>query len=95
MTQTSDTTAIDLSGTWTLTSTDGAHTAPMPVPGDVHSALIAAGLIPDPYAGRNERDVQWVAERDWAIKRTFDLAPEMLEGGWYLDISSIDTVVCG
>ena len=92
MTQTSVTTAIDLSGTWTLTSTDGAHTAPMPVPGDVHSALIAAGLIPDPYAGRNERDVQWVAGKDWAIERTFDLAPEMLEGGWYLDISSIDTV---
>jgi len=92
MTQTSDTTAIDLSGTWTLTSTDAAHTAPMPVPGDVHSALIAAGLIPDPYAGRNERDVQWVAGKDWAIERTFDLAPEMLEGGWYLDIGSIDTV---
>lgn len=84
--------AIDLSGTWTLASTDAAHSAAMRVPGDVHSALLAAGLIPDPYAGRNERDVQWVAEKDWAIERMFDLAPEMLEGDWYLDIDSIDTV---
>ena len=58
MTQTSDITTIDLSGTWHLASTDTAHNAPMRVPGDVHSALLAAGLIPDPYAGRNERDVQ-------------------------------------
>jgi beta-mannosidase len=85
--------AIDLSGPWTLTSADGDITAPITLPGDVHSALLAAGLIPDPYAGRNERDVQWVAEKDWAIERRFDVAPEMLEGDWYLDIGSIDTVV--
>jgi beta-mannosidase len=92
MSQASENTAIDLSGTWQLASTDAAHTATMQVPGDVHSALIAAGLIPDPYAGRNERDVQWVAEKDWAIERTFDVVPEMLESAWYLDIGSIDTV---
>ncbi|MFC3076060.1 beta-mannosidase [Shinella pollutisoli] len=83
---------IDLSGTWQLASLDGSHSAPMAIPGDVHTALLAAGLIPDPYAGRNERDVQWVAAKDWAIERTFDLTPEMLEGDWYLDIESIDTV---
>ena len=92
MTQRSDAIAIDLSGTWALVSIDATHTAPMPVPGDVHSALLAAGLIPDPYAGRNERDVQWVAEKDWLIERIFDVTPEMLEGCWYLDVGSIDTV---
>ena len=44
--------AIDLSGAWTLTSAEGDVTAPITLPGDVHSALRAAGLIPDPYAGR-------------------------------------------
>ncbi|WP_432348113.1 glycoside hydrolase family 2 protein [Shinella yambaruensis] len=92
MIQQTETTAIDLSGTWTLTGAGTGHTAPMPVPGDVHSALLSACLIPDPYAGRNERDVQWVAQEDWAIERTFDVTPEMLEGDWYLDIGSIDTV---
>ena len=92
MTQTSDPTHLDLSGDWQLSSADGSHAALMAVPGDVHSALLAAGLIPDPYFGRNERDVQWVAEKDWAIERMFDVRPEMLEGRWYLDIGSIDTV---
>lgn len=86
------TTRLDLAGTWHLASLDGSHAAPMAIPGDVHSALLAAGLIPDPYAGRNERDVQWVAAKDWMIERSFDLTPDMLEGDWYLDLSGIDTV---
>ena len=40
----------------------------MRLPGDVHSALLAAGLIPDPYHGRNEYDVRWVADRDWTLR---------------------------
>ena len=44
---------LDLSGPWSLAD-GGQDPAPIAVPGDVHSALLAAGLIPDPYAGRNE-----------------------------------------
>ncbi|HSX76010.1 MAG TPA: glycoside hydrolase family 2 protein [Shinella sp.] len=82
--------AIDLSGAWTLTSAEGDVTAPITLPGDVHSALRAAGLIPDPYAGRNEEAVQWVAHRDWVVERRF-LLPQA-EGDWYLDIDYLDTV---
>lgn len=92
MTSRTDIFAVDLAGTWQLSSLDGSDGAPMAVPGDVHSALLAAGTIPDPYVGRNERDVQWVAEKDWSIERTFLVQPEMLESRWYLDIGSIDTV---
>ncbi|QRM55757.1 glycoside hydrolase family 2 protein [Sinorhizobium sp. BG8] len=92
MTARTDITTIDLSGTWRLSAADGSHAVAMCVPGDVHSALAAAAVIPEPYAGRNERDVQWVAEKDWAIERTFEVSPEMLEDSWYLDIASIDTV---
>ena len=67
MTARPDITAIDLAGTWQLSTLEGSHSTPMQVPGDVHSALLSAGIIPDPYAGRNERDVQWVAEVAWAI----------------------------
>src|SRR5581483_701289 len=38
------------------------------VPGTVHEALIAAGRIPEPFYGLNERDVQWVGERDWLYR---------------------------
>lgn len=92
MTTRPDITAVDLSGTWQLSMLEGSHATTMAVPGDVHSALLAAGIIADPYVGRNELDARWVAEADWAMERTFLVQPEMLEAAWYLDIGSIDTV---
>ncbi|NNU65765.1 glycoside hydrolase family 2 protein [Rhizobium sp. WYCCWR 11152] len=81
---------IDLSGSWQLASVDGEIRTAIMLPGDVHTALHRAGLIPDPYFGRNEEKVQWVAEREWAVERSFTL-PEV-EGDWYLDIDYLDTV---
>ncbi|WP_159947777.1 glycoside hydrolase family 2 protein [Rhizobium sp. 18065] len=81
---------IDLHGEWQLVSADGEHGASIDLPGDVHSALVKAGIIPDPYAGRNEEVVQWVAERDWTVERSF-VVPDA-SGSWYLDIDYLDTV---
>jgi len=83
-------TTIDLSGPWQLSSADGTHRTEMPIPGDVHSALKCAGIIPDQYFGRNEDVVQWVAHEDWAIERQFTLDDS--DGSWYLDITYLDTV---
>ncbi len=73
---------LDLGGQWLLEGTD-ENDAPLScdvtVPGDVHSALFNAGLMPDPYWGRNERDVQWVAQHDWTFSREFDLAADFLK----------------
>ncbi len=80
---------IDLAGQWEIKSADGKHKAAYQVPGDVHSSLITAGIIPDPYIGRNEYDVRWVAEQDWIATREFDWAGE---GQWHLDIDYLDTV---
>ena len=63
---------LDLAGPWSVTDGDGQFTAPMRLPGDVHTALFAAGLIPDPYHGRNEYDLRWVADRDWILSRSFE-----------------------
>jgi beta-mannosidase len=38
---------------------------PARVPGCVHSDLLAAGLIPDPFVGTNEHEVAWVGDRAW------------------------------
>lgn len=81
---------IDLSGPWQLASADGTHRTGMPIPGDIHTALKTAGIIPDPYFGRNENDVQWVANADWTIERRFTLDDPA--GSWYLDITDLDTV---
>jgi beta-mannosidase len=48
-------------------------------PGTVHQDLLAAGRIPDPFVGLNERDVQWVGEADWLYRCAFDLDPAFLE----------------
>ncbi|EJC79648.1 beta-galactosidase/beta-glucuronidase [Rhizobium leguminosarum bv. trifolii WSM2297] len=90
MTHSSTSPHIDLSGSWQLTSIDGEIRSVITLPGDVHTALHRAGLIPDPYFGRNEEKVQWVAEREWAVERSFAL-PEV-DGDWYLDIDYLDTV---
>ncbi|MBY4630596.1 beta-mannosidase [Rhizobium croatiense] len=82
--------SIDLSGSWQLTSVDGEIRSVITLPGDVHTALHRASLIPDPYFGRNEEKVQWVAEREWAVERSFTL--QEAEGDWYLDIDYLDTV---
>ena len=68
----SDPVALDLSGDWLLASSDNSHALTIAIPGDVHSALQAGGVIADPYFGRNEDDVQWVAHKDWVLERTFE-----------------------
>jgi len=71
---------VDLAGTWSVRQADGDKPAiPMRIPGDVHSALLAAGLIPDPYFGRNENEVQWVGKKDWIVERSFDVPADLLD----------------
>ncbi len=49
------------------------------VPGGVHTDLMAAGRIPDPFVADNEKRVKWVAESDWEYRRTFEPDGELLE----------------
>lgn len=77
---------LDLHDGWQLAEAplglDGAALAALPadawlpaaVPGTAHGALLAAGRIPDPFYGRNEADVRWVAERRWVWRLAFDAA---------------------
>lgn len=39
-----------------------------------HLDLMHHSLIPDPARNKNARDVQWVGEREWIYKTTFDFA---------------------
>src|SRR5437016_2361182 len=54
---------------------------PANVPGTVHQDLLAVGRIPDPFIGLNEREVQWIGERDWLYRCRFDVLPEVLKAG--------------
>jgi len=63
----------DLAGAWHLRDAEGEHDCTMLLPGDVISTLHDAGLIPDPYWGRNEYDLRWIANRDWTVSRKITL----------------------
>ncbi|WP_405649297.1 glycoside hydrolase family 2 protein [Streptomyces sp. NBC_00019] len=55
---------------WILRNFDGtAGELPAAVPGCVHTDLLAAGVIPDPFLGRNETEVAWVGRREWTYER--------------------------
>ena len=64
---------MDLNDGWTLEGVDHPVECSFSIPGDVHSALIDASEIPDPYFRDNELAVDWVSCTAWEVSRTFDL----------------------
>lgn len=40
-------------------------------PTDVYSDLLRHNLVPDPFRGMNEQDVQWVSEKTWIYQTSF------------------------
>jgi beta-mannosidase len=63
------------------------------VPGCVHRDLLRHRLIPDPFWGTNELDLQWIEEHDWEYRASFNaprslLAEEVVE----LVADGLDTV---
>ncbi len=45
---------------------------PATVPGSIHTDLLAAGLIPDPYLDDNERLVAWIGHCDWKYSTSIE-----------------------
>ena len=84
---------LSLSGRWSLScSNEPSAVCSCAVPGDVHSALMEAGCIPDPYFGRNELKVRWVGERDWTLTRHFTVgAEELRKKAAVLRMEDVDT----
>ena len=63
------------------------------VPGGVHTDLMAASRIPDPFVADNEKRVQWVAESDWEYRYHFACAPNVLgEEQVFLVCDGLDTL---
>ncbi|HWR12055.1 MAG TPA: glycoside hydrolase family 2 protein [Rectinemataceae bacterium] len=84
---------FSLAGEWRLYQIDGEIVVPMAIPGDILSALVAGGIAPDPYSGRNEDEVRWVGGADWRVEREFEVPPALLAcERIFLDIEVIDTV---
>ncbi|MDT0614553.1 glycoside hydrolase family 2 protein [Streptomyces lancefieldiae] len=71
---------VPLAEGWSLRHSE--NLLPAQVPGCVHTDLLTAGLIPDPFLGVNEPDVAWVGQRAWTYVRDLraaDTAGEQYE----------------
>jgi beta-mannosidase len=56
------------------------------VPGCVHLDLLAHELLPDPFYGLQETEVQWVGEQDWLYRSSFALPADFLSAATYVDL---------
>ena len=56
-------------------SSGGLKDVPATVPGTVHTDLLAAGIIEDPYLDGNEALQAWVAQSDWRYTTSFEWVP--------------------
>ncbi len=69
---------LNLNGPWQATQADGTESIKATVPGCIHTDLMAAGKIPDPFFRDNENAVQWVGEKTWVYRRPFQVPEETL-----------------
>ncbi|MEZ0216842.1 MAG: glycoside hydrolase family 2 protein [Rariglobus sp.] len=84
---------IELKGSWTLSQDAGSISVPAGLPGDTHSALLAAGKISDPYWANNELGIQWAGRSNWTYRRSFKVTAAALAGGAvFLNCDSLDTI---
>jgi len=82
-----------LAGSWQFRQAGTQEWLPASVPGGVHTDLLVMGRIPDPFAGDNEKRVQWVAEADWEYRCQFDSAQELLrQSHIWLVCDGLDTL---
>ena len=72
---------LSLNGRWQVCQADQTEEKWLPaqVPGSVHTDLLAAGEIPDPFYGDNELQVMWVGEADWLYRRAFSVSDYFLQ----------------
>ncbi|MET3926153.1 glycoside hydrolase family 2 protein [Devosia sp. 2618] len=84
--------ALDLCGAFSLSSPTLGIVAPINLPGDVHTALLAANHIPDPYFGENEKTVMWVNETAWSVERIFTASAAGIDGYLTLTLAEVDCI---
>ncbi|MEU4563066.1 glycoside hydrolase family 2 TIM barrel-domain containing protein [Actinoplanes sp. NPDC023936] len=89
----------ELHSGWTVRATGGPVppeiadvTVPAAVPGTVHTDLLAAGLIPDPYVGENEAALAWFHRSSWRYDTVLRAAPAAPGERVDLVFDGLDTV---
>ena len=101
-------TVLDLAGSWTLRLSDPHPSQDVPgeipqlslrrerpinIPGDILSALLDSGEVPDPYQGLSELDLQWIGRKDWLLECCFTLNAQQVSSDLlFIELGAIDTI---
>lgn len=77
---------------WNFRKGNDNQWLPAKVPGAVHTDLLANKLIPDPFIGANEKQLQWIENEDWQYQTTFTISKaELNHQNAVLQFDGLDT----
>lgn len=77
---------------WKFRKKEDKLWSPAMVPGTVHTDLLANDLIPDPFYGNNEAQLQWIENADWEYKASFNISKkELAQSHIELQFDGLDT----
>ena len=83
---------VEIKYEWKFSEEGTGKWYPAKVPGTVHTDLLENKLIPDPYRGINEKDLQWIGEKNWTYETEFTADKEILKRkNIELDFKGLDT----
>ena len=77
---------------WTFNKQGETKKNKATIPGTVHTDLFANQLIPDPFFGANEKQLQWIENENWEYETTFLLSEkEISNENIELEFEGLDT----
>lgn len=77
---------------WTFNKQNESKKHKATVPGTVHTDLFANQLIPDPFYGANEKQLQWIEDEDWEYETFFSVTnTELSHENIELELNGLDT----
>ena len=69
----------NINSNWEFKHTDSTQWQKASIPGCIHTDLYANKLIPDPFYGDNEKQLQWIEEQGWIYETSFNVETNNLE----------------
>ena len=77
---------------WTFNKQNEAKKHKATIPGTVHTDLFQNQLIPDPFFGNNEKQLQWIENENWEYETHFTLSESELKNqNIDLEFEGLDT----
>jgi beta-mannosidase len=77
---------------WSFKKISDSNWLPAKVPGTVHTDLYNNKIIPNPFFGNNEKDLQWIENETWEYQTSFKISKEELKNqNTILQFEGLDT----